>query len=145
MKRIWLLLLLFSMSFFSGCGEMQEEEVAQTEVYRIEEDGSYTTPEEVALYLDTYGELPENFITKKEAQQLGWDSKKGNLWEVAEGKSIGGDPFGNYEGILPEEDRYHECDVNYAGGHRGSERLVYSEDGDIYYTADHYESFEQLY
>ena len=71
---------------------------------------------------------------------------KGNLWDVADGMSIGGDRFGNREGILPEGENYRECDVNYAGGYRDAERLVYStDDFDIYYTADHYESFELLY
>ena len=110
----------------------------------IIEDGEYSSPEDVAEYLHIYGKLPGNFITKKEAQQLGWDSSKGNLWDVAPGKSIGGDYFGNYEGLLPEG-RYHECDVNYAGGYRGAERLIYSEDGSVWYTSDHYESFTQLY
>ncbi|MGN1230967.1 MAG: ribonuclease domain-containing protein [Anaerotignum sp.] len=150
MKKKWtallMAMLMLCMSLFSGCGSTAEQgSESQTEVYTIDEDGSYTTPEDVALYLHTYGDLPHNFITKKEAEKLGWDNKKGNLWEVAEGMSIGGDKFGNYEGILPEEDTYHECDVNYEGGYRGGERIVYSEDGDIYYTADHYETFEQLY
>ena len=150
MKKKWMsflmAMLMLCLSLFSGCGSATEQGgESQTGVYTIEEDGSYTTPEDVALYLHTYGDLPDNFITKKEAEKLGWDNKKGNLWEVAEGMSIGGDKFGNYEGILPEEDTYHECDVNYEGGYRGSERIVYSQDGDIYYTADHYESFEQLY
>lgn len=148
MKKKWtallMAMLMLCMSLFSGCTAEQGSE-SQTEVYTIDENGSYTTPEDVALYLHTYGDLPDNFITKKEAEKLGWDNKKGNLWEVAEGKSIGGDKFGNYEGILPEEDTYHECDVNYEGGYRGGERIVYSDDGDIYYTADHYDSFEQLY
>ena len=110
-----------------------------------DEDGWYYSTEDVALYLYTYGELPDNFITKKEAQKLGWDNKKGNLWEVADGMCIGGDYFGNYEGLLPEEDDYTECDVNYEGGYRGAERIIFSDDGDIYYTGDHYKSFEQLY
>ena len=143
---LWMAMLMLCMSLFSGCGGIAEQSAeSQTEGYAIEKDGYYTSPEEVALYLNTYGQLPDNFITKKEAEKLGWDSKKGNLWEVADGMSIGGDKFGNYEGVLPEEDTYHECDVNYAGGYRGSERIVYSDDGDIYYTADHYETFEQLY
>ena len=70
----------------------------------IEEDGWYSSKEEVALYLETYGELPDNYLTKKEAMALGWNSKEGNLWEVADGMSIGGDKFGNREGILPEKD-----------------------------------------
>ncbi len=105
---------------------------------------TYTTPEDVADYLHLYGELPENFITKKEARNLGWESSEGNLWEVAPGMSIGGDYFGNYEGILPDGD-YRECDVNFDGGYRGAERIIYGEDGSIYYTDDHYKTFTQLY
>lgn len=113
----------------------------------VEKDGSYTTPEDVAEYIHTFGTLPKNFITKSEAKALGWDNKKGNLWDVAEGKSIGGDYFGNYEGLLPEKKgrEYTECDVNYEGGYRGSERIIFSNDGLIYYTNDHYKTFTQLY
>ena len=113
----------------------------------VEKDGSYTTPEDVAEYIHTFGTLPKNFITKSEAKALGWDSSKGNLWDVAEGKSIGGDYFGNYEGLLPSAGgrKYTECDVNYSGGYRGSERIIFSNDGLIYYTNDHYKSFTQLY
>lgn len=67
-----------------------------------------------------------------------------NLDKAAPGKSLGGTYFGNYEGILPEGN-YLECDVNYSGGIRNSERLIYSDDGRIYYTNDHYRHFEQLY
>ena len=106
----------------------------------------YTAPLDVAAYIYEWEELPPNFITKNEAKELGWDSSKGNLWDVAYGMSIGGDRFGNREGLLPEGEEYRECDVNYTGGYRGAERLVYSiDDYDIYYTADHYESFEQVY
>ena len=143
-----LMMLMFCMTLMSGCGggtEMQGMDEGQSEVYTIDEDGWYYSTEDVALYLHTYGELPDNFITKKEAQSMGWDNKKGNLWEVADGMCIGGDHFGNYEGLLPEEDDYTECDVNYEGGYRGAERIIFSDDGDIYYTGDHYESFEQMY
>lgn len=113
----------------------------------LDEDGSYTSKEEVAAYLHQYGKLPSNFITKKEAKKLGWVSNEGNLGEVAPGKSIGGDYFGNYEGQLPEKDGrdYYECDINTDGSYRGTERIVFSDDGLIYYTADHYDSFELLY
>ena len=113
----------------------------------VAKDGSYTTPEDVAEYIHTFGTLPKNFITKSEAKALGWDSSKGNLWDVAEGKSIGGDYFGNYEGLLPKADgrKYTECDVNYSGGYRGAERIIFSNDGLIYYTNDHYQTFTQLY
>lgn len=110
----------------------------------LDPDGTYTTKEDVALYLYTYGELPANFITKKEAQALGWSG--GSLEPYAPGKCIGGDRFGNYEGILPENHTYHECDINTLGADsRGAERLVFSDDGLIYYTEDHYETFTLLY
>lgn len=113
----------------------------------VEEDGTYTSKEEVALYIHTYGKLPSNFVTKKDAQAAGWDSQKGNLQDVIPGASIGGDRFGNYEGLLPEKKgrKYYECDIDYEGGRRGAKRIVFSSDGLIFYTEDHYESFETLY
>ena len=112
----------------------------------VSEDGSYTSKEEVALYLHTYNRLPQNFIKKYDADQLGWDSKEGNLDEVAPGKSIGGSHYGNYEKTLPDKDgrQWRECDINYSGGYRGAERIIYSNDGLIYYTGDHYKTFEKL-
>lgn len=123
------------------------ETTVETTAKTIDKQGSYTSPEDVAEYIHTFGTLPGNFITKDEAKALGWDSKAGNLWDVAPGKSIGGDRFGNYEGLLPSAEgrKYTECDVNYSGCYRGAERIIFSDDGLIYYTADHYETFEQLY
>ncbi|MBR2671340.1 MAG: ribonuclease [Oscillospiraceae bacterium] len=115
-------------------------------VYDIDKDGSYTTKEDVALYIYVYGELPHNFITKSEAKKLGWDS--GSLEKYAPGCAIGGDRFGNREGRLPEAPgrQYYECDINTVGKKsRGAERIVFSNDGLIYYTGDHYETFELLY
>ena len=110
----------------------------------IKENGVYTTPATVAAYIDRYNKLPSNYITKKEAASLGWDSSEGNLDDIAKGKSIGGDSFGNREGRLPKG-KYRECDVNYEGGYRGAERIIYSADGDVYYTNDHYKTFKKLY
>lgn len=111
-----------------------------------EEDGTYTSKDDVALYIHLYGHLPSNFITKKDAQSLGWEG--GSLEPYAPGKCIGGSHFGNYEGILPEKDgrSYTECDIDTLGADkRGAKRIVFSNDGLIYYTEDHYESFELLY
>ena len=116
------------------------------ETAQIDEDGSYTTKDDVALYIHTYGHLPDNFITKKDAQALGWPG--GSLDPYAPGKCIGGSRFGNYEGLLPEADgrTYTECDIDTLGADsRGAKRIVFSNDGLIYYTEDHYKSFELLY
>lgn len=112
----------------------------------LPEDGIYTSRDEVALYISVYGHLPSNFITKKEAQALGWEG--GSLEPYAPGKCIGGSRFGNYEGLLPEKEGrvYTECDIDTLGAdRRGAKRIVFSNDGLIYYTEDHYESFELLY
>ena len=113
----------------------------------VEENGNYTSKEEVALYIHTYGKLPVNYITKKQAQELGWDPEKGNLSDILPGMSIGGNVFGNYEGALPRAGgrRDFECDIDYEGGYRGAKRIVYSNDGLVFYTEDHYNTFEQIY
>ena len=112
----------------------------------VAEDGVYDSKEEVALYIHLYGHLPSNYITKKEAENLGW--VKGALEPYAPGKCIGGSYFGNYEGLLPKAKgrKWTECDIDTMGKNtRGVKRIVFSNDGLIYYTEDHYESFELLY
>lgn len=113
----------------------------------IREDGSYTSRDEVALYLHTYGKLPKNFISKKDAEEQGFRFGEGDFGEAFPGMSVGGSRFGNYEGQLPEKAgrRYYECDIDYQGGRRNAKRIVYSNDGLIFYTDDHYKSFTQLY
>ena len=166
MKKVLSLLLMTVLIFVSGCSyidqiadellpennpqKVEEDENLKNEAVQegeIEEDGYYTGKEEVALYLHTYGKLPQNFITKKEASALGWQSNKANLWDVTDRKSIGGDKFGNREGRLPKAGnrQYYECDIDYDGEYRGAKRIVYSDDGLIYYTDDHYDSFTLLY
>ena len=112
----------------------------------LDEGGEYTSAEDVALYLHLYAHLPQNYITKSDARALGWNG--GGLDDYADGKCIGGDRFGNYEGLLPDAPgrEYHECDIDTLhAASRGAKRIVYSNDGLIYYTEDHYESFILLY
>ena len=112
----------------------------------VEEDGWYDSRDEVHAYLRIYGHLPDNYITKRQAEALGWSG--GSLEPYAPGKSIGGGRFGNYEGLLPDAPgrKWTECDIDTAGRRsRGAKRIVFSNDGLIYYTDDHYESFTLLY
>lgn len=158
-----LLVLALLFSVFSGCNAapmdapigsavLAESTVSASELpddatpAPVSEEGKYTTAEDVALYLHLYGHLPENFITKKDARSLGWNG--GGLDGFADGKCIGGDRFGNYEGLLPDAAgrAYYECDIGTMhASSRGAKRIVYSNDGLIYYTEDHYESFTLLY
>jgi len=112
----------------------------------IVEEGIYTSKEDVALYIHLYQRLPDNFVTKEMASASGW--RGGGLEDYIPGASIGGNKFGNYEEILPAASMrvYRECDIDTLGMEsRGSKRIVFSNDGLIYYTEDHYESFELLY
>lgn len=123
-----------------------DETDAPQEDELLPEDGAYTSKEDVALYIHQYGRLPNNFMTKSEARDLGWSG--GSLEPYAPGMCIGGSRFGNYEGLLPDAEgrTYTECDIDTLGASsRGAKRIVFSNDGLIFYTGDHYESFELLY
>lgn len=139
-KLLICLLLTFSLL---GCSTKPSVETSTSEAY-IAEDVETDQKDEVALYIHLYDHLPSNYMTKKEARKFGWES--GSLSRLIPGKSIGGDIYGNYEGTLPNHDTYHECDIDTEDKNsRGAKRIVYSEDGDIWYTEDHYDSFELLY
>ncbi len=160
-----LVLLLVAVYLFLPAGENDSSSVAETTGLAqtdtltpaetagetaaeslLPEDGSYTTKEDVSQYLLLYGHLPSNFITKREAEKAGWSG--GSLETVLPGMCIGGDRFGNYEGLLPKANgrTWTECDINTLGKKsRGAERLVFSNDGLIYYSDDHYDSFTRLY
>lgn len=160
----YLLALLMLAALFTGClsapaeqaeGDVPAVSAAENNAAPVEESsadpvideyGSYTSKEDVALYIYTYGCLPQNFITKDQARQAGW--KGGSLEPYCPGMCIGGDSFGNREGLLPKAQgrSWTECDINTLGADsRGAERIVFSNDGLIYYTGDHYESFTLLY
>lgn len=153
-KKYFSYLLVLILLIFTGCKLGQNNNVDINNVEKIEieennkaktitEDGSYYSLEDVSDYLVKYKRLPNNYLTKKEAKDLGWIPKEGNLWDVTDKGVIGGDYFGNFEGRLPEGD-YKEADVNYEGGRRNGERIIFDDDINIYYTKDHYESFERI-
>ncbi len=127
--------------------EASGESEAPEETPGVEEDGWYHTKDEVGLYIHLYNRLPGNYVTKKEAQAQGWPG--GNVERyTGEGTAIGGDRFGNREGLLPKAKgrSYTECDIDTVGkDSRGAKRIVFSNDGLVYYTGDHYNTFELLY
>lgn len=144
-KKIFYKFILSFFLIFAFTGCVRHENINSNENIEsknILEDRAYYKKDDVVYYIKVYKKLPPNFLTKKEAKKLGWIPKKGNLWEVTDKGVIGGDYFGNFENKLPKAN-YKECDVNYFGGRRGSERLIYDEDFNIFYTSDHYESFTE--
>lgn len=169
MKKFFaiLLLLLSLVSVLAGCGTEKKTTSGATSTtttekaatakpvdanvkansgkLKISESAAYTDKEHVAGYINEFAKLPHNYITKDEAKKLGWQTK-GTLDKVAPGKSIGGDRYGNYEGKLPKKNgrTWKECDIDYVKGNRNAKRIVFSNDGLIYYTEDHYQSFSQV-
>ncbi|MCH3914090.1 MAG: hypothetical protein LKJ99_06710 [Acidaminococcaceae bacterium] len=144
-------LLLVAIFIISGCGSKSSTKqpavkATNNAVIKVEKNGSYTSKQQVALYIHEYHKLPQNYLTKNEARKLGWP-KKGTLDKVAPGKSIGGDYFGNAEKKLPihKGTKYTECDIDYVKGNRGPKRIVFDNNGNIYYCGDHYNTFEKLY
>ncbi|MCH5281133.1 MAG: ribonuclease [Lachnospiraceae bacterium] len=127
---------------------VKEEESSEEETINVSlpvEGEYYYDLTNVVLYLEIYGELPPNYITKKEAQSLGWEG--GSVEKYKQGAAIGGDSFGNREGLLPKANgrSYTECDLDTGGGRsRGANRLVFSNDGLYFYTGNHYESFIEV-
>jgi ribonuclease len=99
----------------------------------------------VVPYVKQFHRLPRCYITKKYARKRGWDPAKGNLCEVLPGRAIGGDRFTNREGRLPEKPRrkWYEADLNYNCAHRNADRLLFSNDGLVFVTKDHYKTFAQ--
>lgn len=169
MKRIIALLsvMVFTIALLVGCGSNKntatqannQASASQTASQsnkgdasksstnvEVQENGTYTDKDHVAAYVHKFNKLPSNFITKKQAEQLGWKDK-GTLDKVAPGKSIGGDRFGNYEKAVPDKQgrSWKEADIGYVKGNRGAKRIVFSNDGLVYYTDDHYKTFKQLY
>ena len=113
----------------------------------VQKNGTYTDKDHVALYIHTYGTVPSNYISKTKARKAGWVNTDGNLWDVLPGMSIGGGGYFNDDNKLPDAPgrEWFECDIDYDGGYRNSKRIVYSNDGLIYYTNNHYKTFERLY
>lgn len=102
-----------------------------------------TEEKTVINYVKQNHRLPDYYITKNEARKQGWNPSKGNLCDVLPGKAIGGDKFSNREGNLPQSEKYFEADVNYNCGNRNSDRIVFTKNGDVYLTKNHYKSFEK--
>lgn len=140
-KMAYTLFIIIAALMFTGCTSQPLFDTDSPQV--VSEDMGFN---EVANYISEHNELPPNYITKNEARELGWEPSEGNLHEVAPGKSIGGDVFRNREGLLPNKKGriWYEADIHYSGGRRGSDRILYSNDGLIYQTTDHYKSFEQI-
>ncbi len=124
----------------------EDKRTIYLEIGQLDKNQAYYSMEDVAGFLLKYGELPKNYLTKRQAMSRGWNSSSGNLWKVTDKGVIGGDNFGNREGQLPKKSgrRYFEADVEYTGGRRNAHRLVFTNDGLVYYTSNHYKTFKEV-
>lgn len=173
MRKLFALLmcLLFTLTVLVGCGKEEKKAEAtkpattstittktinngqntaanvavNANKITVSQSGTYSDKDHVAKYIYQFKKLPSNYITKGEAKKLGWQTK-GTLDKVAPGKSIGGDRYGDYENKLPKANnrKWTECDIDYVKGNRNAKRIIFSNDGLIYYTNDHYKTFTKL-
>lgn len=97
-------------------------------------------------WLKHYGILPDYYITSNEAKKFGWNPKLGNLSTVCQGKMIFGGVYKNINKHLPTNYNriWYEADINYNNGYRGTERILFSNDGLIFVTYDHYKTFIEI-
>lgn len=102
-----------------------------------------TNENTVINYVKTNHRLPDYYLTKGEARKKGWIASKGNLCDVIPGKAIGGDHFSNREKTLPSGNKYFEADVNYNCGNRNADRIVFTKNGEVWLTKNHYRSFQK--
>ncbi len=91
-------------------------------------------------------ELPDYYITKTEAYEMGWNNLKGNLAKVAPNHMIFGGVYKNKNKVLPDREGriWYEADINYTNGYRNRQRVVFSNDGLIFATYDHYDTFIEV-
>lgn len=97
-------------------------------------------------WLKWHKTIPDYYITKEDAKALGWKAILGNLADVAPDKMIGGDIYQNRNGHLPQAPGriWYEADINFTDGYRTRHRILYSNDGLIFVTYDHYETFVEI-
>jgi len=141
-KKLWIGLFLVLAACFYGLKPYLNSVSAPAQA----DIATLTDAHTVARWVLQHQQLPDYYLTKSEARKRGWNPAKGNLCEVLPGKAIGGDRFTNREKRLPARAGrlWYEADVNYRCGHRDADRLVYSSDGLVFLSTDHYRSFRQV-
>ncbi|RWR03629.1 hypothetical protein ED28_01180 [[Pantoea] beijingensis] len=148
-KRLWIALAVAIVAAIAGVKQPQHKTPpvsSSAPQQQRETIATLTQQQRVARYLQQHQQLPDYYLTKNQARRQGWDPAKGNLCSLLPGKAIGGDRFSNREGLLPVQRGriWFEADVNYQCGHRNADRLLYSSDGLIFVSTDHYRSVKKV-
>ena len=149
-KRLWtgllIILALSGVAFLNSQAAVSSHEGKSASVSTSESIEQLTQQDRVVSYLREHQRLPDFYITKKQARAEGWDASAGNLCSAGPGRAIGGDRFSNREKRLPQKAKrvWREADINYHCGRRQADRLIYSNDGLIYITRDHYRTFTKM-
>ncbi len=97
-------------------------------------------------WLKQAGLLPDYYVTLKEVKLSGYRLYLGNLADVLPGKMITKGIYKNRNGHLPSAPGriWYEADINYDGGYRGNDRILFSNDGLVFVTYNHYLTFEEI-
>lgn len=149
-KRLWtgllIILALSGVAFLNSQAASSSSSNEEQSASTSEDIEQLTKQDRVISYLREHQRLPSFYITKKQARAEGWEPSSGNLCSVLPGKAIGGDRFSNREKRLPQKAKrvWREADINYRCGRRQADRLIYSNDGLIYVTRDHYRNFTKM-
>ena len=96
-------------------------------------------------WIKQFDELPEYYITEAELLKLGWRRGKSPA-KYAPGKMATMGIYLNGNKHLPTAPGriWYEADINYYSGKRNRHRLLWSNDGLIFVTYDHYETFLEI-
>jgi hypothetical protein len=136
----WALLLLLGASAFGVAQRVAEPQPLAAFAQRagLRDVGPFV---ETVHSLRADRRLPPRYVTKSQARGHGWHG--GGLCAIWPGHVIGGDVMRNFGGKLPDASgrSYYEADLDGDCHSRGPKRLVFSNDGLIFVTTDHYNSF----
>ncbi len=96
-------------------------------------------------WIKYFGELPKYYVTKNEAKSSGWRQSKSPENYIPD-KMIMGGIYHNKNDHLPNAPGriWYEADINYYEGKRNGHRFLWSNDGLMFVTYNHYETFYEI-
>ncbi len=96
-------------------------------------------------WLRHYGQLPDNYHSESDLRALGWKQGDSPV-KFAPEKMVTRGEYENMNGHLPDAPGrvWYEADINYYSGKRNGHRILWSNDGLLFVTYDHYRTFIEV-